>query len=108
MAPPSRTKLKKAMLAMFLETDNAKKKKCSKKFTKLLFEYVEAYAKTKDEDEIALLQMQSIGIFSQYVFRKNQEKSGQKEKNPKKTLEKIAEESDELYDEIEANINQQA
>ena len=108
MPSPSRKQLKAAMLATFLEVDPIKKKPLSKKFTKLLFEYVKKHMKSKNEDEICQMQMEAIGLFGNYVFSKNNEKRGEKEKSAHQTLTEIAEESDELYDEIESRISHSA
>ncbi len=104
MPSPSRAKLKKAMLAIFLEKDKLKKKQCSTKFTRLLFQSVGAQMRSKSKDEIAIMQMQAVGLFTNYLFRKNKEKSGEKGKSAEETLREIADESDELFDEIEASI----
>jgi len=103
MAPPSRKKLKKAMLSIFLSADKAEKKKHSKEFTKLLFNLVESKMPGKDEEEVYMKQMEAIGLFSQYIFRKNREKA-EKGKDSKEILKEISEESDELFEDIEASI----
>ncbi len=105
MPSPSRKALKAAMLAVFMEKDPIKKKQFSKKFTKLLFGYVEGHMDSRSEDEISQMQMEAIGLFGTYVFSKNKEKREQKEKSAQQTLKEIADESDELYDEIELRIN---
>lgn len=104
MDSPPRARLKKAMLAIFLAKGELKKKQRSKEFTKFLFAYVKAHMRGKSKDEIELMQMQAIGLFSQYIFRKNKEKREEKAKTAKQTFEEIANESDELYDEIESII----
>jgi len=102
MAPPSRKELKKAMLNIFLSADEAEKKKRSKEFTKLLFNMVEAKMPGKDEDDIYMKQMEAIGLFSQYIFRKTREKAEEKEKSQKTIFKEISDESDELFEDIEA------
>lgn len=104
MAPASRKELKKAMLAIFMESNKAGKKKRSTEFTKLLFEFVEEKMKGKKEEEVQMKQMEAVGLFSQYIFRKNTEKGKEKGKSNNEILEEISRESDELYDEIEACI----
>lgn len=104
MVPPSRKKLKKAMLNIFLSSNEAEKKKHSKEFTKLLFTLVESKMPGKDEDEIEMKQMEAIGLFSQYIFRKTREKSEEKGKSQEKILKEISDESDELFEEIEEAI----
>ncbi|MCP4647808.1 MAG: hypothetical protein GY852_08795 [bacterium] len=104
MAPPSRKELKKSMLNIFLSKDEAEKKKCSREFTKLLFKLVESKMPGKDEDEIYMKQMEAIGLFSQYIFRKTKEKAEETRKAQEKILKEISEESDELFEEIEAVI----
>ena|GEM_PF-2948022 len=108
MPSPTRKQLKAAMLATFLEADPIKKKPLSKKFTKLLFEYVKRHMKSHSEDEISQMQMEAVGLFGTYVFRKNNEKKEEKEKSAQQILSEIAEESDELYDEIESRISHSA
>ena len=104
MAPPSRKELKKAMLNIFMSSDEAEKKNRSKEFTKLLFNLVESKMPGKDEDEIYMKQMEAIGLFSQYIFRKTKEKAEEKRKAQEKILKEISDESDELFEEIEASI----
>ena len=102
MVPPSRKELKKAMLNIFLSSDEAEKKKHSQEFTKLLFTLVESKMPGQDEEEIYMKQMEAIGLFSQYIFRKTKEKSGETEKSQKKILKEISDESDELFEDIES------
>jgi hypothetical protein len=104
MVPPSRKQLKEAMLAIFLSKTNAEKKEKSREFTKLLFRFVESKMPESDEDGIYMKQMEAIGLFSSYVFRKNKEKISEKGKNADSILNEISEESDELFDEIESCI----
>ena len=103
MASPSRKELKKAMLAIFLSKDDKEKKARSKEFTKLLFALVESKMHGESEDDIYLKQMEAIGMFSNYIFRKNREKS-EEGKNPKEALKEISEESDELFEQIESSV----
>jgi hypothetical protein len=102
MVPPSRKELKKAMLNIFLSSDEVEKKKRSKEFTKLLFNLVESKMPGKDEDEIYMKQMEAIGLFSQYIFRKTKEKAEESRKAQEKILKEISDESDELFEDIEA------
>ena len=101
---PSRKELKSAMLAIFMEQDEKGKKQRSKEFTRLLFDFVESRMEGKSEEEVYMKQMEAIGLFSQYIFRKNKEKEGEKGKKPKELLKEISDESDELYDGIEEAI----
>lgn len=102
---PSRRELKDAMLAIFMEQGEPGKKQRSKEFTRLLFDFVESRMEGKSEDDVYMKQMEAIGLFSQYIFRKHKEKEGEKGKHPNELLKEIAEESDELYDEIEGTVS---
>lgn len=102
--PPTRQQLKEAMLAIFLSSEKAEKSGRSREFTRLLFSFVEAKMPGRNPDMVSEMQMEAIGLFSQYVFKKNKEKAGQKEKSPEQILREVAQESDELFDEIEFRI----
>ena len=108
MPSPSRKRLKEAMLQSFLETDPEKKKELSREFTRLLFQFVQGKMKSKGEEEVSLMQMEAVGLFTQYVFRKSREKKESREKTAKQILKEIANESDELFDEIESRITHPA
>ena len=92
------------MLAIFLSSEKAAKSERSREFTRLLFSFVESQMQGKSPDEISEFQMEAVGLFSQYVFKKNKEKAREKEKSPEQILREVAEESDELFDEIEFRI----
>jgi len=102
--PPTRARLKEAMLSIFLSSEKAEKSALSREFTKMLFSYVESQMGGKGPDVVSEMQMESIGLFSQYVFKKNKEKAKEKGKRPVQILREVAEESDELFDEIEFRI----
>jgi len=101
--PPTRQQLKEAMLAIFLCKEKKAKSERSREFTKMLFSFVESQMKGKSGD-VSEMQMEAIGLFSQYVFKKSKEKANQKGKNPEQILREVAQESDELFDEIEFRI----
>jgi hypothetical protein len=102
-SPPTRQQLKEAMLAIFLSKEKNAKGERSREFTKMLFSFVEFQMEGKSGD-VSEMQMEAIGLFSQYVFKKNKEKAGEKEKSPEQILREVAQESDELFDEIEFRI----
>jgi hypothetical protein len=102
--PPTRQQLKEAMLAIFLSSEKAAKSERSREFTKLLFTFVESRMQGKNSDAVSEMQMEAIGLFSQYVFKKNKEKAKEKGKNAEQVLREVAQESDELFDEIEFRI----
>ncbi len=101
MAGPSRKELKQAMQNLFLAKDKKEKRQRSKEFIKLLFSFVESRAAGESENSIMEKQMAALGLFTNYLFRKNKEK---KERGipPKQVLNEISEEADELFDELEA------
>jgi hypothetical protein len=101
MASPIRKELKGAMLAMLREADAKKRKARSREFTKLLFSFAESLKTGESEDEISSFQMEAVGLFSTYLFRKREEKGKQELKGKEGIFREIAEESDELFDEIE-------
>ncbi|MBD3398612.1 hypothetical protein GF412_05215 [Candidatus Micrarchaeota archaeon] len=103
MAPPSRKQLKKAMLAILLSKSDAEKKEKSRKFTRMLFDLVASKMPEKDEEEVYMKQMEALGLFTNYIFRKSREKS-QSGKNARSIITEISEESDELFEEIESSI----
>jgi len=103
-SPPTRQQLKDAMLAIFLSSEKAAKGERSREFTKMLFSFVESRMPGKGECAVSEMQMEAIGLFSQYVFKKNKEKANEKGKKPGQILREVAQESDELFDEIEFRI----
>ncbi|MEM4272013.1 MAG: hypothetical protein QXH30_00305 [Candidatus Bilamarchaeaceae archaeon] len=105
-SPPTRQQLKDAMLAIFLSTDKAEKGERSREFTKMLFSFVESRMQGKSPDLVSEMQMEAIGLFSQYVFKKNSEKAKESGKGPEQILREVAQESDELFDEIEFRIRE--
>jgi hypothetical protein len=99
---PTRKQLKAAMLAIFLEKKPKAKTLRSKEFTRLLFSYAKALKGRESEREISSFQMEAVGLFGNYLLRKQAEKSKHSAKAAERIFEEIADESDELFDEIES------
>lgn len=102
MAGPSRKELKQAMQKLFLAKDKKEKRQCSREFTKLLFSFVESRAAGGSEENVLEKQMAALGLFTNYLFRKNKEKR-EGGTPPEQVLNEISEEADELFDELEAS-----
>lgn len=105
---PSRKKMKYAMLAIFLERDPKKKKLRSRKFTELLFSFAESLLKDASSEERASFRMESVGLFTTYILRKQKEKAESGGRASARLFREIAEESDELFDEIEARASRRS
>ncbi|MBD3389459.1 hypothetical protein GF415_00700 [Candidatus Micrarchaeota archaeon] len=103
MAGPSRKELKHAMQKLFLAKDKQGKRQHSREFTRLLFSFVEARAAGESEDAILEKQMAALGLFTNYLFRKNKEKR-EEGIPPEQILNTISEQADELFDELENSI----
>ncbi len=99
---PTRKQLKAAMLAIFLEKEPKEKTLRSKEFTRLLFSYAKALKGIDSEREISSFQMESVGLFGNYLLRKQAEKSKHSAKSAERIFKEIVDESDELFDEIES------